>query len=82
MMARPAGDEGEEAVKKSKAAMQPLWKVVAFPYAGLLLTAKLLAVAGEIFFTRVLTPRVARELPEIPMGVYVLVAATTLLLNR
>jgi hypothetical protein len=62
--------------------MDPLWKVVAFPYAGLLLTAKLLAVAAEIFFTRVLTPRVARELPEIPMSVYVMVAAATLLLNR
>jgi len=76
------GDEGDEAVKKSRVAMEPLWKVVAFPYAGLLLAAKALAVLGEVFFTRVLTPRVARELPEIPMAVYVVVAAATLLLNR
>jgi len=69
-------------VKKSRVAMEPLWKVVAFPYAGLLLAAKALAVLGEVFFTRVLTPRVARELPEIPMAVYVVVAAATLLLNR
>ena len=68
-------------MKVSKSLMRPLRSALAVPYVGLLLTTKLLAFLGQFALTA-LSPRIARDIPEIPLAVYVAVALTTLILHR
>ena len=80
-MADIAGEFGDDALKASKSLMRPLRSALAVPYVGLLLTTKLLAFLGQFALTA-LSPRIARDIPEIPLAVYVGVALTTLILHR
>ena len=77
-----AGTNGRDALKQSQAKIGPLRKFMAYPFLGFLISARLLAIMGETFFVRILSPRIAREVPEIPLIVFLLVSTTTLALNR
>lgn len=77
-----AGEVGREAIQKSQERVQPIRKTFAYPFLGLLLSARLIAIMGETFFIRILSPRIAKEVPEIPLAVFLLVSFTTLALNR
>lgn len=61
--------------------VQPVRQWLALPYVGLLLIPKLLAFLGRLFLTS-LSPRIARDVPEIPIVAYIAIAAATLVLNR
>lgn len=76
-----AGEYGDDAVKASQRAVQPVRSALAFPFIGLLIISKLLGFVGRILLTQ-LSPRIARDVPEIPIGIYVLVGAVTLVISR
>lgn len=76
-----AGEHGDDALKKSAQLVEPIRKVLAGPYVGLLLTPKLLAFLGRLFLTS-LSPRIAKDVPEIPILAYLLLALATVVLNR
>lgn len=77
-----AGESGKQAIEKSKERVKPIRRSLAYPFLGLLISARLIAIMGETFFIRILSPRIAKEIPEIPLVVFLLVSSTTLALNR
>ena len=76
------GEAGKTAIEKSKQRVKPVRGVLAYPFLGLLISARLIAILGETFFIRILSPRIAKEIPEIPLLAFLLVSFTTLALNR
>ena len=77
-----SGESGKAAIKKSEERVKPIRGIMAYPFLGLLISARLIAILGETFFIRILSPRIAKEIPEIPLVVFLVVSSTTLALNR
>ena len=76
-----AGQEGWQAIAKSKQVIQPLRAALALPFLGLLVVTRLLEpLKGHVLVA--LPVRYYRELPEIPIAIYVGLTILSVILNR
>ena len=76
-----AGQEGWQAIAKSKQVIQPLRAALALPFLGLLVITRILEpLKGRVLVA--LPVRYYRELPEIPIAIYVGLTILSVILNR
>ncbi len=76
-----AGQEGWQAIAKSKHVIQPLRAAVALPFLGLIVITRILKpLQGRVLAA--LPMRYYRELPEIPIAVYIGFVVLSVILHR
>lgn len=75
------GREGWQAITRSKEVIQPLRAAVALPFLGLIVVSRILEpLKGQVLAA--LPMRYYRELPEIPIALYISFSVASVIINR